>query len=95
MPVRVDERRAAHLLEPVQLGVGELELGGREVVGELLVGARPDDQRHDAGAAQHPGERHLSGRHVVSFADLHQRVDDVVELLAVAHRRLVPVGQLA
>ena len=53
---------ALTLVEPRALVVGELEGGRGEVVGELLLGARADDQRGDAGAAERPRERDLRGR---------------------------------
>src|SRR4051794_10854480 len=45
--------------EPLDLLVGQRQLGGGQQVLELLEGARPDDRRGDARLGQKPGERHL------------------------------------
>ena len=95
MPVRVDERRGAGRIEPGPFLVGETQRRRIEVVGELIAGARPDDQRGHAGPAEGPGQRDLGGRDLVLLRDADQELHDVVEALGVVDRRLVPVRQLA
>ncbi len=94
MPVRVDQRRGAGLVELGSLGLGEAEGGGRQVVGQLLRGARADDQRGDGRFAQEVGESHLRGRDAVLLAEADQDLDDVIQALLVVDRRLTPVGEL-
>ncbi len=94
VPERVQERRRAQPVEPRALVAGEPQVGGAEVVRELLVRPGADDERAHARAAEQPRERDLRGGDAVRLADLHERVDDVVELRLVADRRLVPVGQV-
>jgi hypothetical protein len=72
----------------------QLQLRRREVVRQLLVGARADHDRAHAGPAEQPGKRDLRGRYVMQGADLDGRLDHVERLLLVAYRRLVPVGQV-
>jgi hypothetical protein len=45
VPERVEQRRRARLIEAPALLVGEDQIGGGQVVGQLLVGAGADDQR--------------------------------------------------
>jgi O-acetylserine/cysteine efflux transporter len=51
VPVRVEQRRRADLVQLRPLGLGEREVGGGQVVGELLGGPGADHQRGDGRAA--------------------------------------------
>ena len=95
VPERVDERRAADLLQPVDLFVRELELGSGEVVRELLVGASADNHGGDAGAVQQPCQRDPGRRYPSALSYLHQHLDRVIELLLVVDRWLIPVARLS
>src|SRR5829696_8479926 len=94
VPERVEQRQRAQALEPCALVILQPQVGGPEVVCELLVGARADDDRRHARASEQPGERDLRRGDAACAGDLDECVDDVVELLLVADGRLVPLGQL-
>ena len=83
MPIGIEQRRLADLVEPAALLGRELDLGGGEIVLELRLGASADDQRSDARSAEQPGERDARRRNALPLADLDQRVDDVPELALV------------
>jgi drug/metabolite transporter (DMT)-like permease len=94
MPVRVDQRRGADLVQLGSFVGAEGEGRGRQVVGQLFFGARADHQRGDGRPGQGVGQGHLGGRDAVLPGDADQDLDDVVQGLAVVDRRLVPVGEL-
>jgi hypothetical protein len=73
VPVGIEERRRAHRLEAPELVVAELELRGGEVVGQLFVGARADDDRGDARTREQPRERDLRRRRAAGVGDLDER----------------------
>src|SRR3712207_7098768 len=53
VPVRVDQRRGAHFVQSSALLLREPQLGGLEVVCELIIGSRTDyDQGHARSAKQ-------------------------------------------
>src|SRR5260221_7777385 len=62
-PLGGDRRQRGGLVEDRQLLRAELEIGGREVVVELLQAAGADDGRRDAGLREHPRQRDLRHRH--------------------------------
>ena len=95
MPVGVQERRSGRLVEPGPFLLGEPEGRCLEVVGQLIAGTCPDDQRGHAGPAEGPGQCDLGGRYLVRLRDTDQELDDVVQALGVVDRRLAPVRQLA
>src|SRR5208337_2318594 len=66
----------------------ERQLGGGEIVVELLDGLRPDDDAHDPLALQQPGERNPGDGRVVRPGDRRHRVDDVVGALLVDRREV-------
>ena len=93
MPVGVDQRRRAGLVELGELGIGQLQRRDGKVVGQLLRRARADDQRGDGGLGQYVGQRDLGGRDAARLGDADQRLDDVVQALLIVDRWLVPVGE--
>ena len=95
MPVGIEQRRTAHGVQPLALGALEHEVGGAQVVGELLGGARPDDHRADRGLAERVGQRDLGRGDAPCLRDLHQHFDHVIESVLVVDRRLVPIGEVA
>jgi O-acetylserine/cysteine efflux transporter len=94
MPVRVDQRRGAGLVELGSFGLGEAEGRGRQVVGQLLRGAGADHDRGDGRLAQEVGQGDLRGRHAPPSGDADEDLDGVVQPLLVVDRRLAPVGEL-
>ena len=72
-----------------------MQVGGGEVVGQLLLGAGADDDRADGRTAQQPRDCDLGGGHAVRLADFHEHFDRVVESLRVADGRFVPAADLA
>jgi O-acetylserine/cysteine efflux transporter len=94
VPVRVDQRQRAGRVELGSVGLGEDEGCRGQVVGQLLGGARADDQRGNGGLAERVGQRHLGGRHPVPLADADERFHDGVQGLGVVDRRLAPAGEL-
>ena len=62
-PRRVDRRQCGGGVERGELLGREHEVGGGEVVVELLEAARADDRRRDAGLREHPRQRDLRHRH--------------------------------
>lgn len=88
MPVGVEQRRAAHLLQPIHFACRQFQVRSRKVFGELRVGAGTDDQRGDAGPGQQPGECDLRGSRVPLLRDRDQFVDDPPQ------RFLIDIGRL-
>jgi hypothetical protein len=88
----MDQTRRADLVERGELVVVQRELGGAQVVLELVVPASADHQGADAGLAQQIGERDLGGRDAAAVGDADQHLDDVVKPLPVADRRLTSAG---
>ena len=66
----------------------ERQIGGGEIVVELLNGLRPDDDAHDALALQEPGERDARDGGFMRPGDRRHRVDDVVGALLVDGREI-------
>src|SRR4029453_14712494 len=62
VPVGIGEWHCADVIEPLLLVPGEGPLCGGEVVAELLVRARAEDDRRDQVAGAQPIERHLRAR---------------------------------
>ena len=60
--MRVDQAGRAHLVKGRALVGGQRQRGSAQVVAELLLGTRPDDQRGHRRPAQQPGERDLGRR---------------------------------
>src|SRR6266568_2784449 len=58
--VGIEQRRAADRLQPGLLLLGQRQVGGAEVVGELLLVASADDDRRYRWPLQ-PGKRDLGG----------------------------------
>src|ERR1700722_16822484 len=90
MPVGVDERRLACLVETRALIVRELHVDRGEIVAELRLRAAADDQRRHSRPAEQPGERDLRPRDAVRFADRNQYIDNAPQCVLVADRRLPP-----
>src|SRR3954470_5167664 len=90
VPVRVEQRHPAGLLEPAQLVRREREIGSGQVVAELVLGPRADDDRRDALLGECVRERDLGGGDVVRRTDLDEGVDRVVQAVLVVDRRLRP-----
>src|SRR5271166_3231534 len=65
---------------------GEPQIGGGEIVVELLNALRPNDDAHDALALQEPRERDAGDGGFVCPGDRRHRVDDVVGALLVDGR---------
>jgi len=93
VPVGVQQRRPADLLQPGQLLVAQRQVGRAEVVDQLVGRAGPDDHRRHRRPGQQPGQRHLGRGGAATLGHLHQGLDDVVQLVLVADRGLVPAGQ--
>ena len=68
VPIGIEQRRLADLVEPGALLGGELHVDGGEIVLELLLGASADDQRSDGGPPQQPGERNARSRNAMRLA---------------------------
>ena len=61
----------------------ELPPRRRQVVAQLRLVARADDDGVDPGLVHHPVQRHLRGRDPALAANLRQRVDDAVDALEI------------
>lgn len=61
VPVGIEQRRPADRLQPGLLLLGQRQVGGAEVVGELLLVASADDDRRYRWPLQQPGKRDLGG----------------------------------
>ena len=82
-------RRSALTLSSVAISSAlKRQLGGGEIVVELLDRLGADDDAHHALALQEPGERDARDRNVVRLGDRLHRVDDVVGALAVDRREI-------
>ena len=73
--VRESEVDRAYLVESIDVGGGELDLQGAEVVLELGEGARTEDRSGDARVGEGPGQPDL-GRGTTLLGDLLHDVDD-------------------
>src|SRR5262245_6952528 len=65
----------AHAVEPLLERGIELELGGRDVVGELLGLARADDRRRDRRVCERPCDRERRRRHTLLARKLRELLD--------------------
>src|SRR5687768_15122539 len=77
VPIRIKQGRLADGIEPGALFGTELELGGEDVVPELVVTAPADDHRSDTGPAQQPGQRDLGAGDAALPGHRDDDVDDV------------------
>src|SRR3712207_5575841 len=94
MPVGVDQWWGAHFVQALALLLREPQFSGLEVVCELLIGTRPEYDRGHARSARQPREGYRRRGHATILRDIDEHVHDVVELIGVAHRRLVPAFQV-
>jgi O-acetylserine/cysteine efflux transporter len=94
MPVGVDERQGTGRLEPGSFVGGQDQRRRGQIVGQLLGGARADDQRGHPGPAEGPGQGDLGGRNPALLPDADQDLHQVIQALGVVDRRLAPVRQL-
>src|SRR5918998_3150817 len=83
MPVRVDRRRRADVVQSPHLLFAHLPTGRRQVVPKLLFGARADDNRRHPRLAQDPVQRRLGDSGVVLSGYLVENLDYVVAPLLV------------
>src|SRR5437764_15423159 len=94
MPIRIEDRRRAHFIEPFALSRRELELSRREIILELCLGPPADNERGDARPAEEPGKRHSCARNAARFGDIDDHIDDLPESALLIDRRLLPAGKL-
>ena len=90
MPVGVDEFGPAGFFDGRDFVVGEFELGGGQVVFELVCLAGADDGGGHTGAVRDPGQGHLGRGYAVGVADFHQRFDDVEQAFFIRNGRFFP-----
>ena len=95
VPVRVEQRRQADLVEPRSLLRGQLDVGCAKIVHNLGFRAPADDRRSDAGTAEQPSERDLCWRDLVRLGDGDKLVDNVPKLVLIGDRRLLPARREA
>lgn len=77
MPVLMDQLGPADFFDGCDFVIGEFELGGGEVVLELVCFSSADDGGRYAGAAGGPGKGRLSGGYAMGIANFDKRFDDV------------------
>ena len=94
MPVGIDQRQAADIIQPLQIFLTELDINRFEILLELGFIAAADHKRADCGTCQQPCQRNLRRRHAVCFADFNETIDNIPKPLFVADRRFVPAGCL-
>src|SRR5271166_6812332 len=90
-PARIFGAKRADRIERRELLGGERQIGGGEIVVQLLNRLGPDNDAYDAFTLQQPGERHAGDRGVVRPGDRRHRVDDVVGALLVDRREIEDV----
>ena len=95
MPVRVDERRKARLVEAARSSSVSFTSTQPRLSRNCASVRPPMISDVTAGPAEQPGQRDLRRRDLVRFADRDQFVDDFPERILVAHRRLAPARDLA
>ena len=81
MPVRIRRRRRARGVERGDLSRRQVPADGPEILPQLLLVARANDERRDRWALQQPVQRDL--RHGLAGLGGHdvERIDDLVERL--------------
>src|SRR6266516_4174913 len=94
VPGGVDERRGAGLVQLLPLLLGKRQLGGRQVVRQLVSRAGADHQRGDRWLAEGVGQCDLGRRDTTLLRDPGKHLDRVVQGVAVVNRRLAPVGEV-
>src|SRR6476660_1149552 len=83
MPMRVRQRERADFVEAFDFGVGKIPGCGGEVVAELLLVARADDDGIDAGFARYPVQCDLRNRNATLGGDLGENIDDAEKALLI------------
>ena len=81
MPIGIGEGEFAGGVETGDLGGGERPADSTEVLAELLLVARADDERGDGGAAEKPVEGDLRDGLTGFAGNFVEGVDDGVEML--------------
>jgi hypothetical protein len=77
VPVRVEDARFGQLVEPLELLVGKSPRCRIEIVGQLFLRARADENRANARAACEPVQGDLRRRDPARLGDVGHRLDDV------------------
>lgn len=94
MPIGVDQRRKAHVVQPLPFLGSQDQLRRGEVVLELRLGATADNNGSDGLQADEPGKRNLGNGDASAVGNFDELVDNVPQSVFIADRRFLPTSEL-